>query len=101
MRKFRSLDLQRHTAQVQEAPLREPVAVSYHGRPRLAIMAIDEFERLKRRDKAVIAIENLPEEFIAALQASYYDSEQAALDRLMDHDWNAPARRQARFGVPV
>jgi len=84
MQRFSSLDLQRNVARVQEAALREPVAVSYHGRDRLVIMPIDEFERLKRRDKMVISLEEMPEEFVQALQEPYVNTEQAALDHLMD-----------------
>lgn len=84
MRRFSSYDLQRNVARVQEAALREPVAVSYHGRDRLVIMPIDEFERLKRRDKLAISMEEMPEEFVRALQEPYFNAEQAALDRLLD-----------------
>ncbi|MEC4593143.1 MULTISPECIES: type II toxin-antitoxin system prevent-host-death family antitoxin [Nitrospirillum] len=84
MRRFSSLDLQRNVAQVQEAALREPVTVSYHGRDRLVILSVDEFERLKQRDKMVISMEEMPEEFLRALQEPYYDADQAALDHLMD-----------------
>jgi len=84
MQRFSSLDLQRNVARVQEAALREPVTVSYHGRDRLVIMPIDEFERLKRRDKMAIALEEIPEEFAALLREPYFDAEQAALDHLMD-----------------
>ncbi|TWB37202.1 type II toxin-antitoxin system Phd/YefM family antitoxin [Nitrospirillum pindoramense] len=83
MRQFSSLDLQRNGAKVQEAALREPVSVTYHGRDRLVILSVDEFERLKQRDKMVIAIEEMPEEFLRSLQEPYYDAEQAALDHLM------------------
>ena len=64
--------------------MREAATVSYHGRDRLVILSIDEFERLKRRGKMVIATEEMPEEFIRALQETYFDAEQAALDCLMD-----------------
>ena len=37
MRQFSGLDLQRHTAQVQEAALKEPVAITHHGRRRLVL----------------------------------------------------------------
>lgn len=83
MRRFSSLELQRSGSKVQEAALREAVAVSYHGRDRLVIMPIEEFERLKRRDKMVIAMNEMPEEFLAQLQEPYHDAEQAALDHLM------------------
>lgn len=84
MQTFSSFDLQRNVARVQEAALREPVAISYHGRDRLVIMPIDEFDRLKRRDKLVISMEEMPDEFVRALQEPYHNAEQAALDHLMD-----------------
>lgn len=37
-----------------------------------------------RSEKRVIAIEELPQEFIDALREPYYNSEQEALDRLLD-----------------
>jgi PHD/YefM family antitoxin component YafN of YafNO toxin-antitoxin module len=64
--------------------MREAVTVTFHGRDRLVMLPIDEFERLKRRDKMVIAMEEMPEEFLRALEEPYFDAEQAALDRLMD-----------------
>jgi PHD/YefM family antitoxin component YafN of YafNO toxin-antitoxin module len=84
MQRFSSFDLQRNVARVQEAALREPVTLSYHGRDRLVMMPLDEFERLKRRDKLVIAMDEMPEEFIRALNEPYYSAEQAALDHLLD-----------------
>lgn len=84
MQRYSSYDLQRNVSKVQEAALKEPVSISYHGRERLVILSIDEFERLKRRDKQMIAMQDLPEEFAAALGEPYDDAEQAALDHLMD-----------------
>lgn len=84
MRQFSGLDLQRHTAQVQEAALKEPVAITHHGRRRLVLVDIAEFERLKRRDKQVVEMTELPEEFLAALTAPYRNEEQDALDHLME-----------------
>jgi hypothetical protein len=48
-------------------------------------MAADEYERLKRRDKLVIAIEEMPDEFLAALAQPVQDPELAALDHLLDN----------------
>ncbi len=84
MLKFGSLDLQRNVARVQEAAMREPIAISYHGRDRLVMMPIDEYERLKNRDKMLIAMEEMPEDFVLALSEPYHNPEQAALDHLMD-----------------
>lgn len=84
MQRYSSYDLQRNVAKVQEAALKEPVSISYHGRDRLVVLSIDEFERLKRRDKQVISMQELPDEFVAALCEPYEDAEQAALDHLLD-----------------
>jgi len=84
MQRFTSQDLQRHVGRVQEAALKGPVAISHHGHDRLVVMAADEYERLKRRDKLAIAIHEMPEEFIAALQQPVDDPELAALDHLLD-----------------
>lgn len=84
MQRFTSQDLQRNTGRVQEAALKSPVAISHHGRDRLVVLAADEYDRLKRRDRLVLAIEDLPDAFIAALQQSVDDPEMAALDHLLD-----------------
>jgi PHD/YefM family antitoxin component YafN of YafNO toxin-antitoxin module len=84
MRRFSERDLERNCGQVQEAALREPVAIVHDGRDRLVLLDAAEYARLKRRDKQVIAIEEMPDDFIRALEAPYYDDEQAILDRLTD-----------------
>jgi prevent-host-death family protein len=67
MKKFSSVDLQRNSGLLQEAALREPVAITHHGRPRLVVMHVDEYERLKRRDRRAVRIEHISEEFKALL----------------------------------
>jgi prevent-host-death family protein len=47
MERFSALDLQQRTGEVQSAALREPVAVTFHGRPRAVMMSVEEFTRLK------------------------------------------------------
>jgi len=84
MQQFSGFDLQRRTAQVQEAALKEPVAITHHGRRRLVLVDIAEFERLKRRDKQVVTMMELPEVFLEALAAPYQNEEQDALDHLIE-----------------
>ena len=84
MQRFSSQDLQRNVGRVQEAALKAPVAISHRGRDRLVVLAADEYERLKRRDRLVLAIEELPEDFIAALGQPVDDPELAALDHLLE-----------------
>lgn len=84
MKKLSSHDRQRNTAQVLDTALKAPVTISYHDYDRLVILSIDEFERLKRRDKTVTAIEDVPANFLLALREPYFAPEQAALDHLLD-----------------
>ncbi|HYG88014.1 MAG TPA: type II toxin-antitoxin system prevent-host-death family antitoxin [Azospirillum sp.] len=84
MQRFTAFDLQRNVGPVQDAAMQAPVAITHHGRDRLVLMSASEFARLKRRDKQVIAIEEMPEEFIAALREPVDDPELAALDHLLD-----------------
>jgi prevent-host-death family protein len=84
MRRFSDRDLERKCDHVQEVALREPVAITHAGRERLVLLDAAEYARLKRRDKQVIAIEEMPDEFVRALEAPYHDDEQAALDGLLD-----------------
>jgi len=84
MQRFTSQDLQRKSGLVQEAALRAPIAISHHGRDRLVVLAADEYDRLKRRDRLVLAIEEMPDEFIAALRQPLDDPDLAGLDHLLD-----------------
>lgn len=84
MQRFTSQDMQRKLGPLQEAALREPVAITHHGRDRLVLLSAAEYARLKRRDRQAIAVEEMPEEFLEALKRPVDDPELAALDHLMD-----------------
>ena len=52
----------------------EPVVITKYGRPSLVVMAAEEFERLKRRDRRVHLTANLPQEWVDAIgEASVSD----------------------------
>ncbi len=57
LRQFSGLELQRNSGLVQEAALKEPVVITHHGRDRLVLLDIEEYARLKRRDKLVVDLE--------------------------------------------
>lgn len=54
--------------------LMEPVTITKNGRDRLVLVSVDEYERLKRRDRRAILPEELMEEEIAAIAATEMDS---------------------------
>ena len=58
-------------------------------------MSFLEYERLKQRDRQAIAIEDMPAEFVDALQNPVHDPEAEAFDHLLDEDpgeWSLAAK---------
>jgi prevent-host-death family protein len=60
--------------------LREPVTITKHGRPQLVIMAAEEFERLKRRDRKVGRTVDLSDEWAEAVRQAKVPDEYAFLN---------------------
>jgi hypothetical protein len=53
MQMFRAQDMQKQASTLQEAAMKEPVLITYHDRPRLVLMSMEEFERLRGRPGSV------------------------------------------------
>lgn len=49
MQRFRAQDMQRQASILQEAAMVEPVIITYHDRPRLVLMSMQEYDRLRGR----------------------------------------------------
>jgi PHD/YefM family antitoxin component YafN of YafNO toxin-antitoxin module len=49
---FRAQDMQRQASILQEAAMIEPVIITYHDRPRLVLMSMQEYDRLRGRGTA-------------------------------------------------
>lgn len=62
-------EVQRHWGEVADRALRQPVVITSKGRPRHVLMAYDEYERLKARDRRAYRIEDLPDDLAAELEA--------------------------------
>ena len=58
----------------------EPVVITKHGRPSLVIMAAEEWERLKRRDRRVGLAVDLPDEWLEVVKLAKVPDEFAYLD---------------------
>ncbi len=58
----------------------EPVVITKHGRDSLVVMAAEEWERLKRRDRRVGLTTELSEEWIEAVRSAKVPDEYAHLD---------------------
>jgi len=60
--------VQRRWGDVSDRALREPVVISAKGRPRHVLMAFDEYQRLKARDRRAYRIEDLPDDLAELLE---------------------------------
>jgi PHD/YefM family antitoxin component YafN of YafNO toxin-antitoxin module len=56
-----SAEAGRNFSQYREKAELEPVIVLHYNKPSVVIVAASEFERLKRRDKKVLSIEEMPD----------------------------------------
>jgi prevent-host-death family protein len=65
----------------------EPVVITKHGRPSLVVMAAEEWERLKRRDRHVGLTAELPEEWVEAVRHAQVPDEFAHLDTELNPTW--------------
>ena len=60
--------------------LNEPVTITKNGRDRLVLLSVDEYARLKRRDRRALAAEELTEAELALIAAAEAPAEHAHLD---------------------
>jgi PHD/YefM family antitoxin component YafN of YafNO toxin-antitoxin module len=76
MQVFRSQDMQKQAAVLQEAAMVEPVMITYHDRPRLVLMSMQEYDRLRGRSRKAGRVTELPETVARGIEA-LADTEQA------------------------
>ena len=69
MQIFRSQDMQRQAAALQEAAMKEPVFITYHDRLRLVLMSMQEYDRLRGRLGGAGAIVELPDVVLDQIEA--------------------------------
>lgn len=75
-----SAELQKKFGRYRDAAQREPVSITNHGRESLVLLSVDEYRRLKRRDREVLRVEALGIEFLRALETAEVPADQAHLD---------------------
>lgn len=68
-----SNQIQRNWGAVSDQALRDPVVITAKGRPRHVLMAFDEYERLKARDRQAYRVESLPDDLADLLEAGLND----------------------------
>ena len=82
MIKVSAAEFQRNIGRYQDMALTQPVVVARNGRERTVMISVEEYHRLKRRDRRVMGLEDFTDEDIAALEktrapeaAKAFDSE--------------------------
>ncbi len=77
--------LENFEALLDKAPS-EPITITRDGRDRLVVLSVEEYERLKRRDRRALRIEDLTPEQVEALAKAEVPPEYAYLDDELK-DW--------------
>jgi PHD/YefM family antitoxin component YafN of YafNO toxin-antitoxin module len=80
MVRISSGELQRKIGHVQDLALVEPVTITNNGRDRLVMMAIEEYRRLKRRDRQVMTLDDFTSADLVAIRNAEPPAEAAAFD---------------------
>ena len=88
MQRVTSRELQRNFGRCQDEALKAPLTVTRNGRDRLVILSVDEYARLKRRDRQALAVEDLSGAEIEAISRAEPPAEAARYDRELtfEHD---------------
>ena len=76
--------LQKSAGFLRAEARRHPVEVTYHGRPELVVMSIEDYELLRQNRKLAYRIEDMPPEKIERIAANGMDESHAGLNALMD-----------------
>jgi prevent-host-death family protein len=84
MERVPSAEFQRKIGHYQDQALVEPVFVTRNGRERLVMMSVEEYRRLKRRDRQVMGLEDFTEADLEALRNVQPSAAAAAFDHEVD-----------------
>jgi prevent-host-death family protein len=81
-----SADFQRQFGALSDKALTEPLTITRNGRDRLVLLSVEEYERLKRRDRRVVRLEDFTDEEMALIAKADVPPEYARLDAELK-DW--------------
>ena len=73
-------DFIRQYGQLADRALSEPLTVTQDGQDHLVLLSADEYERLKRRDRRVVAAGELTDAEVALIEKAAVPAEYAYLD---------------------
>jgi PHD/YefM family antitoxin component YafN of YafNO toxin-antitoxin module len=73
-------EFQRNIGRYQDMALVQPVAVTRNGRDRTVMISVEEYRRLKRRDRHVLELQDFTDADIAALEQTRAPEASKAFD---------------------
>lgn len=76
--------LQKMTGFVRSEARRAPVEVTYHGRPELVVMSVEDYALLRQNRKIAYTLADMPREMIEDIAKGRMDAEHDHLNALMD-----------------
>ena len=76
--------LQKASGLVRAEARRAPVEVTYHGRPELVILSVEDYVLLRQNRKLAFTREDMPRAKTQRIAGNRMGAEHADLDRLMD-----------------
>ena len=79
--KVTAAEFHRNIGAYQDMALTKAVTITKNGRDRTVLISAEEYTRLKRRDRRVIAAGELAERHVVALRAAKVPDQYADLDR--------------------
>jgi prevent-host-death family protein len=77
MHEVTAQEFHRNFSRYQDEALTRPLTITKHGRPRLVMMSVDEYERLKGKGRWVGLTSEMTEEDIRAIEAAEIPEEHA------------------------
>ena len=78
--KVTSAEFIKNYGQLADKALTEPVTITRNGHERLVLLSVDEYARLKRRDRQVFRAADVPDELLAAIEAAEPPPESYAVE---------------------
>ncbi len=79
-------DFIKNYSALADRALGEPVTITKHGRDRLVVVSAAEYERLRQRDRQVIAAADLPDRVLELIAQAEVPAEFGHLNDELD-DW--------------
>lgn len=79
-----SVEFGKEASRYEDMAQRQPVVVTRDGHDRTVMISAEEYLRLKRRERQVFAVGELPDELVEAVSLSEMDPRHDHLNRLLN-----------------